>query len=71
MIVAWKPLSCRVIVVATANLDVGDWSAYIDAVPGRCHREEYQEVGRSGNKLPRKVAELLFPEEAIRYHWRD
>jgi hypothetical protein len=71
MIVAWKALASRVIVVATANPEVGDWAAYIDAVDGYNHREEYEEVARVGNKLPKQVAEVLFPSEAAQYTWRD
>jgi len=70
MIVSWKPLSSKVIVVAVANPEVGDWAAYIDAVDGRCHKDEIDEVARTGTKLNRQVAELMFPYEAGRYVWR-
>jgi len=71
MIVSYKALSSRVLVVASVNTEVGDWAAYIDAVPGKSHDKEYQEVGRTGSKLPKKVAEMLFPYEAEHYRWRD
>ena len=40
----------------------GDWAAYIDAVPGMNHREEWPEVLLHGNKLPESISLLLFPE---------
>ena len=43
----------------------GDWAAYIDAVPGMNHREEWIEVLAHGEKLPADVAQLLFPEVEV------
>ena len=57
----WIALDSRVIAVAVEG-GIGDWSAYIGAVEGRNHDEEWEEVARHGTKLPREVAELLFPD---------
>lgn len=59
--VRYTPLSMRVIAVAVEG-EVGDWSAYIDAVEGKNHFIEYKRVLENGTKLPREVAEILFPE---------
>lgn len=54
-------LDMRVIAVAVEG-EVRDWSAYIGAVRGDNHENEWQEVARKGTKLPKEVAELLFPD---------
>ncbi len=64
-------LAARVLAVAVINLDVGDWAAYIDAVPGLDHAAEAPEVGLHGNKLPKKIAEFLFSGIAKTYKWRE
>jgi len=46
-----------------------DWAAYIDAVPGESHQREMQEVARVGSKLPKTVAEIIFPDLPIN-KWR-
>lgn len=62
----WEPaifhraLSMRVLVVAVPRIECA-WSAYIDAVPGINHTEEYQQVRESGTKLNEDLARLLFP----------
>lgn len=71
MMYYFRALSPQVLAVANINDQVGDWSAYIDAVPGRDHTKEYQEVSRIGAKLPKEIAVLLFPCEAALYRWRD
>jgi hypothetical protein len=61
------PLSSRVLAVAHTRAE-GAWCAYCDAVAGEDHTEEYKEVFRSGDKLPARVAQELFPEfEGIPY----
>lgn len=40
---------------------VKDWAAYIGAVQGKNFEEEAQQIAEHGTKLPRKIAELLFP----------
>jgi len=66
----WLALDSHVITVATEGW-CGDWTAYIGAVPGNCHEEEWEEVLHHGAKLPEKVAEVLFPEFATSFAWRD
>lgn len=67
----FRALSPRVLAVANINDQVGDWAVYIDAVPGKDHTIEWQEVSRIGAKLPKEIAALLFPSEAALYRWRD
>ena len=57
----WMALDSRVIAVAVEG-GIGDWAAYIGAVEGKNHNEEWEEVARRGTKLPREVAERLFPD---------
>lgn len=64
------PLSRRVLAVAVVNEEVGDWAAYVDAVPGINHSEEWQEVASGGSKLPESIASLLFGSIADRYSYR-
>ena len=56
------PLAQRVLCVAIFNHAVGDWSAYCDAVPGKQHTDEAEGVTRHGDKLPQKVAEVIFED---------
>jgi len=58
--VEWKALDRRVLVVAVEG-QVADWAAYIGAVPGQDHEKEWREVKDYGSKLPKEVAEVLFP----------
>lgn len=66
-----KALSPRVLVVAVVNKYTLDWSAYIDAVPGNNHEEEYVQVANSGSKLDHTFAKILFPILEQKYCWRD
>jgi hypothetical protein len=68
--VEWKALDSRVIVVAVEG-GVGDWSCYVGAVAGKNHEIEFMEVAKHGSKLPRRIAELLFPEWKERFAWRE
>jgi hypothetical protein len=63
-------LDPHVLVVASVNEEVGDWSAYIGAVPGISHLREFYSVAEEGSKLPQAVAEALFPEFK-HFLWRD
>ena len=57
----YKALACRVLAVAVARLDYGaSWTAYIDAVPGKKHEDEWQKVRDGGIKLPKEVAKAIF-----------
>ena len=62
--------SSRVLAVAVQG-GIGDWCAYIDAVPGKDHKEEFEEVARKGEKLPQAVANVIFPHVASSLKWRD
>lgn len=73
----YTPLNTKVLAVASAHEMEnyaplkGDWSAYIGAVDGNSHREEFREVARSGSKLPHVIANLLFPAIARNFQWRN
>jgi len=64
--VAWRPtirwhaLGSRVLAVAGTRLE-GTWKAYCDAVPGRNHDQEWQEVWDTGCQIPEAAARALFP----------
>jgi hypothetical protein len=62
-------LDRRVIAVAKEGY-AGDWAAYIGAVAGENHEQEWQEVMKHGNKLRKEVAEVLFPNFASKFVWR-
>lgn len=38
-----------------------DWAVYIDAVDGRNHENEYDNVAQSGCKQSTKIGKVLFP----------
>ena len=56
----YKVLDSKVIVVAAEGY-ADDWSCYIGAVEGKKHEEEWHTVKKHGTKLPKEVAEILFP----------
>ena len=66
-------LARRVMAVASYDEEVGDWAAYIDAIPGHDHDEEWKAVLDSGIKLPQRIAEVLFPSlaEDENLKWRN
>lgn len=70
-IVEFYALHWNVLCVAKANLDVNDWAAYIGPVNGKRHYEEFPSVLRDGEKLPKWIAEKMFPGLAADYKWRD
>ncbi len=62
-------LDIKVLAVAVEG-SIGDWAAYIGAIPGFDHDSEWQAVYKHGSKLPENLAKILFPE----FHdleWRD
>ena len=67
--VAWtasiivRALNRDVLAVAVSRIE-GAWKAYIGAVAGRNHDEEWLEIRRSGATLPETVALAIFPEFA-------
>ena len=56
----WRALDKNVLVVAKEGA-IGDWAAYIGAVPGNNHHDEYERVAALGSKLPESIANELFP----------
>jgi hypothetical protein len=56
-----RALARHVMVVAVFDREVGDWSAYIDAVPGIDHGSEWGAVVDYGDKIPKDMAAMLFP----------
>jgi len=67
-ITEYRALSQRVLAVAVEDA-IGDWAAYVDAVPGYNHDQEAGRVAVHGTKLTVELAELLFPEWK-RLKWR-
>lgn len=55
-----KALTRKVLVVAVKG-HIGDWAAYIDAVPGEKHEDEKYSVAETGEKLDSRLAAVLFP----------
>jgi len=68
--VRYLALDKRVLAVAVEG-SVGDWTAYIGAVAGKNHAEEYLEVYLHGSKLYQPIAEILFPDFAKTLVWRN
>ena len=64
----YHALATKVLAVASVNEEVGDWSVYIDAVPGMNHDDEMEEVRARGSKTFKEFAECLFPRfKHLRY----
>lgn len=61
---ALPPVQC-VAVATRFNGEPKDWCAYIGASKDRWLVQRY------GGKLPRAVAEVLFPQLAADFTWRD
>jgi hypothetical protein len=66
----YRAIAHRVLAVARVNTDIGDWTVYIDAVPGENYEEEWEKVERHGDKCSEAMGEVIFPEFAGRYEWR-
>ena len=65
----WQPVikyvSLGHMVVASAQTRIeGKWAAYIGAVCGKNHDVEFLQVLENGDKLPKEIAIVLFPEFA-------
>lgn len=56
----YRALGRQVLVVAVPG-QIGDWAAYIGAVPGVSHEKEVGEVAMHGDKLTKALASILFP----------
>lgn len=64
-----RAIASRVLAVAVPT--VNGWKAYVDAVPGVDHRNEWQQVERIGVTMDEPLARALFPEfEEIAYDGR-
>jgi len=63
-------LSPKVIVVASVNEAIGDFSCYIDGVEGYDHEKEFMGVARCGSKLSEEISRVLFPRLFETYRWR-
>ena len=65
-------LATNVMTFAIANVSVGDWAAYIDAVPGINHDKELDQLleKRMSSKLPYEIAKIIFPYFDSKYRWR-
>lgn len=67
-----QALARRVLAVAVINYrpdgTLFDWTAYVDSVAGENHDNEYMAVARSGAKLSKEIALLMFslPKEKWR-----
>lgn len=62
LITTWRSLDHQVIVVATERVE-GAWCAYIGAVPGYSHLNEWALVRDNGSKLDERVARAIFDRE--------
>jgi len=56
-----KALSQKVLCVAHTRKE-GMWCAYCDAVPGYNHENESELVFQHGDRLPIRIAEVIFPQ---------
>lgn len=66
------PLDSRILVVASVNRAVGDWTAYIGAIPfGDLHRNAWTGVKEWGTKLAKHIAAAIFPELNRQFSWRN
>ncbi len=70
-ILDYYTLDSKVLCVAVAHEPMDDWSAYIGAVEGKNHEQEFKEVKAEGSKLRYDLAKILFPEFDERYSWRS
>jgi len=66
-------LAIKVLTFAVANVSVGDWAAYIDAVPGIDHDKEFDQLlkKRRSAKLSHDIAKIIFPSYDEKYRWRN
>jgi len=69
--VDYVTLDTHVIAAAKTSPWVEEWTAYIGAVAGINHSKEYVQVLMNGTKLPKRIAEMLFPQFAEKYYWRE
>ncbi|KKN76324.1 hypothetical protein LCGC14_0371760 [marine sediment metagenome] len=63
------PLDMYILVVASVNRTVGDWTVYIGIVGGTSHNEEWRTVKEWGTKLDKHIAAAIFPELNKQFTW--
>jgi len=66
----YKALNRDVLVVAKEGR-IKDWAAYIGAVPGKNHDEEWKKVMEEGAKLDERIATILFPDFAEEFIYME
>jgi len=54
-------LASKVLAVATTRIE-GTWKAYINAVPGIDHSEEFNDVLQYGEDPGERIARAIFPD---------
>jgi hypothetical protein len=66
-------LATKVMAFAIVNVSVGDWAAYIDAVSGKDHDKEFDQLleKRRSAKLSYDIAKIIFPYYDEKYRWRN
>jgi hypothetical protein len=69
----YHALAPKVMAFAVANVSVGDWAAYIDAVPGIVHDKEFDQLLEKGMsaKLSYDIAKIIFSSYDKKYIWRN
>ena len=60
-----KALDSKVLAIAI-EWTSGDWTAYINAVPGKSHADEWEHAMQHGSRLDKKIAFAIFPNWADR-----
>jgi len=67
-----NPLNEMEIVVASVNVRIGDWSAYLgDILIGLSADDIIRHVAEFGTKLNKTESAMLFPSISKDYKWRD
>lgn len=66
-----KALARKVLVVASVTKKINEWRAYIDAVEGLSHENEWRKVAKSGTIIDYKIAKILFPDYDNQFIWVD
>lgn len=57
--------------VAVVSPQYKDFAAYWGPVPGWSHADEWEEVSRTGDKVPIEHAKLMFPSLFKWFQWRE
>ena len=65
-----RALATKVLTVAVAHKNIGDWAVYIDAVEGQSHPNEYKNVAKHGTKLSYEMGKFLYSDLDKKYRWR-